>query len=64
MQTAKTVVRNAAHGTSFETRIFFDCGSQRSFITADLSNKVHLTPIGGRDTFDVHFWNEGDERFS
>ena len=46
MQTAKALIVNPDQDTSLETRIFFDCGSQRSFITEDLCKKLCLSPIG------------------
>lgn len=42
MQTAKAQVCNSDHGTGIETRILFDSGSQRTYISENLDDKLKL----------------------
>ena len=45
MQTATATLKNPETSKRIVTRIFFDCGSQRSYITNDLCKNLDLRPI-------------------
>ena len=49
MQTALAEVANPLSNNKINTRILLDCGSQRSYITQDLTNKLGLKPVATDD---------------
>ena len=44
IQTAKTTVKNTTKDVSAEVRMFLDCGSQRTYISQQLVDKLQLEP--------------------
>ena len=46
LQTAKAMVQSANRQQSATTRLFLDCGSQRSYITEALAQQLQLHPKG------------------
>ena len=42
IQTAKTTVKNTTKDVSAEVRMFLDCGSQRTYISEQLVDKLQL----------------------
>lgn len=49
MQTAKTEVKNKENSKSTDVRLLLDCGSQRTYITEGLANKLGLRKEKGED---------------
>ena len=61
IQTAKTTVKNTTKDISAEVRTFLDCGSQRTYIsqqlTRDRSNNITTKLYDKRDAFGFHIVN-------
>ena len=60
LQTARAVATNGSR--SKPVRILFDTGSQRSYVTNDLSKQIKLTPLK-RETLHAfkHIWKQPNE---
>ena len=61
LPTATGSVRNPTGQTELLCRIFFDLGSQRSFITSKVSNYLKLVPLFETSMKICSFRHEGDE---
>lgn len=60
LQTARALAANESTGRSANVHILFDTGSQRSYVTDSLTNRLKLKPLGKER---LHLNTFGDHSF-
>ena len=61
MQTATCKVKNPSQPIETIAKLFLDCGSQRSYVTGDLSEKLHLK-CQASESISVHTFGSDEKR--